>query len=138
MRNTGGHFEGGLDVVREQTPAIGRENVLSKINALKEAHVHNLQDMDNPQVVEAYEAFKDWAAGTEKIPEIEDRLIEYLEQYMVMFDAGWVNSPKELKEIDEALEEQLAQAKDDSFNILKSKIEGYRREIKEKLAEVKN
>ncbi len=124
--------------IEGKSPKIDRAHMLEMVKNLQEDGIIDLQDMTDPRVKEVYDQFILWTREGEANTDGEDRLKFYLEQNMLMFDAGLINEEKGLREVDAGLVEQLHQAQDSDnrFTELAAQIEVYRKKIAMKLAQL--
>lgn len=116
------------------TQSVDRDVVLNAILRLKGENKNvDLTDINDPEVKKVYDLFVDWTREMGNVESAEQKLILYLQEHMLMYDAGLVNAKEALIQLDRDLEDQLEQIKGDSFIELEQKIHEYRKGIAEKL-----
>lgn len=116
------------------SPLVNRDVVLDAIVALHaknpEVDFTNLHDED----VEAVRSlFSDWTKQIRELESAEKRLMGFLEQNMIMFDAGLITNKEGLKSLENDLNDQLEQVRGDSFVDYEKKIGEYKQRIEDLL-----
>ena len=114
--------------------AVRRLKEESKKNPEHPVDINNIQD---ERVKAVYDMFVEWSKEIDRVASgeehTEERLTLFLEQEMIMFDAGWVNDKEELKEIDAALDKKLVYAEGEHFIDLTKKIQEYKASVEAKM-----
>ncbi|MES3005758.1 MAG: hypothetical protein V4664_02305 [Patescibacteria group bacterium] len=129
----GSSYLEGFSKLNQESPRVGHKEVLDALIQLKKEGINDLQDMENKDVLRAFELFKLWAAETEAEENLQKKLIGYLDQYAIGLEADWVNNPSELREMDKNISQQLDQVGDDNVPDFRERVKYYRDKIKEKL-----
>lgn len=116
------------------SPLVNRDVVLDAIVALHaknpEVDFTNLHDED---VETVRKLFSDWTKQIRELESAEKRLMGFLEQNMIMFDAGLITNKEGLKSLENDLNDQLEQVRGDSFVDYEKKIGEYKQRIEDLL-----
>jgi hypothetical protein len=117
----------------ESGPTVDQSVVLDAIVALH-AKRPNIEftDLEDLEVKKVQQLFHEW---TNSIREIVDdpqkKLLEYLKQNMLMFDAGLITNNEGLKSLEEDLNDMLAETRtnEDHFMEYETAIDEYKKKI---------
>lgn len=115
-----------------------RRKSISALRAAYEAGFTDFaKDINEPEVKEFHEIYGEFATTANDL-EGEERVLAFVDEYMLPFDAGLITEKEKLEEFDKALVDgYYKMAVEDGLNILKKKVEECRERISEKMSEVK-
>ncbi len=115
-----------------------RNQLISMVRELSERGITDFSKQNDPGVGTAMEKFQEYAETANGIEDPEEKLRAFLEEYMLMFDAGLVVDKDRLATLDAELDsDYLSRAREDNFIGLEQDVLAYKKAIGEKLSQIR-